>query len=121
MAVGIREMTDLEVAGSSADAIKYFVCLLQSKGIPVATPPGGLAAHVDAMRFIDHVPQCEYTAGALCEAVYIESGARGWSADRCRWTATTKATTCRPTWSWCAWRYHGAFSRCRTSNTSRTA
>jgi len=28
MAVGIREMTDLEVAGSSADAIQYFVCLL---------------------------------------------------------------------------------------------
>jgi tyrosine phenol-lyase len=77
MAVGIREMTELEVAGASADAIKYFVCLLQSKGIPVVTPPGGLAAHVDAMRFVDHVPQCEYTAGALCAAVYIASGARG--------------------------------------------
>jgi tryptophanase len=77
MAVGIREMTELEVAGASADAIKYFVCLLQSKGIPVVTPPGGLAAHVDAMRFIDHVPQSEYPAGALCSAVYIASGIRG--------------------------------------------
>ena len=77
MAVGIREMTDLEVAGSSADAIKYFVSLLQEQGIPVVTPPGGLAAHVDAMRFIDHVPQSEYTAGALCAAVYIAAGIRG--------------------------------------------
>ena len=77
MAVGIREMTELEVAGASADAIKYFVCLLQTKGIPVVTPPGGLACHLDAMRFVDHVPQSEYPAGALAAAVYITSGIRG--------------------------------------------
>ncbi len=77
MAVGLREMTELEVAGASADAIKYFVSLLKEKGVPVVTPAGGLAAHVDAMRFIDHVPQTEYPAGALCAAVYIASGIRG--------------------------------------------
>jgi tryptophanase len=77
MAVGIREMTELEVAGASADAIKYFVNLLVQKGIPVVTPAGGLACHVDAMRFIDHVPQSEYPAGALAAAVYLVSGARG--------------------------------------------
>jgi tryptophanase len=77
MAVGIREMTELEVAGASADAIKYFVGLLKEKGVPVVTPAGGLAAHVDAMRFIDHVPQSEYPAGALAAAVYIASGIRG--------------------------------------------
>ena len=77
MAVGMREMTDLEVAGSSADAIKYFVGLLIEKGVPVVTPPGGLACHVDAMRFIDHVPQSEYPAGALAAAAYIASGTRG--------------------------------------------
>jgi tyrosine phenol-lyase len=77
MAVGLREMTELEVAGASADAIKYFVALLKEKGVPVVTPAGGLAAHVDAMRFIDHVPQTEYPAGALCAAVYIASGIRG--------------------------------------------
>jgi tryptophanase len=77
MAVGMREMTDLEVAGSSADAIKYFVGLLLEKGVPVVTPPGGLACHVDAMRFVDHVPQSEYPAGALAAAAYIASGARG--------------------------------------------
>jgi tryptophanase len=77
MAVGMREMTDPDVAGSSADAIQYFVGLLQQKGIPVVTPAGGLACHVDAMRFIDHVPQSEYPAGALAAAVYIASGIRG--------------------------------------------
>ena len=77
MAVGIREMTDLEVAGSSADAVKYFVGLLLEKGVPVVTPAGGLACHVDAMRFIDHVPQSEYPAGALAAAFFIASGVRG--------------------------------------------
>jgi tryptophanase len=77
MAVGIREMTQLEVAGSSADAIKYFVALLEEKGVPVVTPAGGLACHVDAMRFIPHVPQSEYPAGALAAAVFITSGMRG--------------------------------------------
>src|ERR1017187_5627984 len=43
MAVGIREMTELEVAGASADAIKYFVGLLETKGVPVVTPPRGRA------------------------------------------------------------------------------
>ncbi len=77
MAVGIREMTQLEVAGSSADAIKYFVALLEEKGVPVVTPAGGLACHVDAMRFIPHVPQSEYPAGALAAAVFLTSGIRG--------------------------------------------
>jgi tryptophanase len=77
MAVGIREMVDLDVAGASADAIKYFVALLKEKGVPVVTPAGGLAAHVDAMRFIPHVPQSEYPAGALAAAAFIISGVRG--------------------------------------------
>jgi tyrosine phenol-lyase len=77
MAVGLREMTDVDVAGSSADAIKYFVALLEEKGVPVVTPAGGLAAHVDAMRFVDHLPQSVYPAGALAAAVYIASGIRG--------------------------------------------
>jgi tyrosine phenol-lyase len=77
MAVGIREMTELDVAGSSADMIKYFVALLEQQGVPVVTPAGGLACHVDAMRFIDHVPQSQYPAGALSAAVYLTSGIRG--------------------------------------------
>ncbi|MCC7341307.1 MAG: tryptophanase, partial [Bryobacterales bacterium] len=52
MAVGIREMTELEVAGSSADLIEYFVNRLDQSGVPVVTPPGGLACHVDATRFL---------------------------------------------------------------------
>jgi tryptophanase len=77
MAVGMREMVETEVAGASADQVKFLVALLQSKGIPVVTPAGGLACHVDAKRFIPHVPSLEYPAGALASAAYLISGVRG--------------------------------------------
>lgn len=77
MAVGMREMTELETAGCSADAIKYFIGRMLENDIPVVTPPGGLAAHVDATRFIPHVQQSDYPAGALAAAIYLTSGIRG--------------------------------------------
>ena len=76
MAVGIREMRDKDVAGISVEFIKYFANRLLEKGIPVVTPPGGLACHVDAMRFLPHIPQLEYPAGALAAAIYLVSGIR---------------------------------------------
>ncbi|MFH1219905.1 MAG: tryptophanase [Candidatus Eisenbacteria bacterium] len=76
MAVGMREMCDTNVAGASPEFIEYFVGRLLETGIPVVTPAGGLAAHVDAKRFVPHIPQSEYPAGALAAAVYIASGAR---------------------------------------------
>ncbi len=77
MTVGLREMVDYDVASSSADLIAYFVDAMVKAGIPAVTPPGGLAGHVDGMRFLPHVPQSQYTAGALTSAVYLVSGVRG--------------------------------------------
>ena len=76
MAVGIREMTDPNVAGSAAEFVKYFVERLAETKIPVVTPPGGLACHLDAKLFLPHVPQSQYPAGALAAALYLVSGMR---------------------------------------------
>jgi tryptophanase len=76
MAVGLREMTDLNVAGSAAEFVKYFAYRLISSGVPVVTPPGGLACHLDAKLFLPQLPQSEYPAGALAAAVYLASGVR---------------------------------------------
>ena len=76
MAVGMREMTELDVAGSAAEFVKYFAERLIENKIPVVTPPGGLACHVDASMFLPHLPQSEYPAGALAAAIYITSGVR---------------------------------------------
>jgi tryptophanase len=77
MAVGLREMTEQAVASSGADFIAYFVRRLEEEGVPVVTPAGGLACHLDAMRFLPNVPQPLYPAGALAAAVYLASGVRG--------------------------------------------
>ena len=50
---------------------------LQKKNVPVVTPAGGLGCHLDARRFLDHVPQTRYPAGALGTALFIASGVRG--------------------------------------------
>lgn len=76
MAVGIREMVDPAVAGCAIEQIKYFVARLEETGIPVVTPAGGLACHVDAKKFVSHIPQEQYQAGALTAALYIASGIR---------------------------------------------
>jgi tryptophanase len=76
MAVGLREMTDLDAASSSADFVKYFVERLEANGVPVVTPAGGLACHVDARKFLPHIPSLQYPAGALSAAIYLASGVR---------------------------------------------
>jgi tyrosine phenol-lyase len=77
MGVGIREMVDYDVASSSPDMIAYLVNNMVKRGIPAVTPPGGLAGHVDGTRFLPHVPQSQYIAGALNAAIYLVSGVRG--------------------------------------------
>lgn len=76
MSVGMREMVDPDVAGCSVEQIKYFVNKLVKANIPVVTPPGGLACHLDAMKFLPSIPQSQYPAGALAAALYLSSGIR---------------------------------------------
>ncbi len=76
MAVGIREMVDESLVGSTVEQIRCFVEKLKKEKIPVVTPPGGLGVHLDAMKFLPHVPQNQYPAGALAAALYIVSGIR---------------------------------------------
>jgi tryptophanase len=76
MAVGLREMTDINVAGSAAEFVRYFAERLIEHKVPVVTPPGGLACHVDAKLFLPHLPQSQYPAGALAAGIYLASGVR---------------------------------------------
>lgn len=77
MTVGLEETMDEEMINQGPIFIEYMVNELSRLGIPVITPPGGLGAHLDAMAFLDHVPQEEYRAGSLGAALYIASGVRG--------------------------------------------
>lgn len=75
--VGLDETLDFDMIRQGPEFIAHMVDGLDRRGIPVITPAGGLGAHVDALRFLDHVPQQQYPAGALASALYIASGVRG--------------------------------------------
>ncbi|HZK56908.1 MAG TPA: tryptophanase [Clostridia bacterium] len=77
LTVGLDETMDEEIISQGPQFIAFMVEELIKKGVPVVTPAGGLGCHVDAMQFLDHVPQSEYPAGALAAALYIASGVRG--------------------------------------------
>lgn len=75
--VGLEETMDEDMINQGPLFIEYMVNELDRRGIPVITPAGGLGAHLDAKRFLDHVPQPQYPAAALASALFIASGVRG--------------------------------------------
>ena len=77
MTVGFEESMNMDVISQGPQFIKYCVDKLDSFGIPVITPGGGLGAHLDASEFVKHIPQTEYPAGALVCALYLCGGIRG--------------------------------------------
>jgi tyrosine phenol-lyase len=76
MAVGIKEMANDDVAGTVIDFVQHFVNRCVEENIPVVTPAGGLACHVDAKLFLPHIPSLQYPAGALAAAIFLVSGVR---------------------------------------------
>lgn len=77
LAVGLEETMDEDMISQGPQFTEYMVNKLTEAGIPVVTPAGGLGCHVDAMAFLDHIPQGEYPAGALASAMYLVGGIRG--------------------------------------------
>ncbi|TJX13137.1 tryptophanase [Tissierella creatinini] len=77
LTVGLDETMDENVINQAPQFISYMTEELIKRGVPVVTPAGGLGCHLDAMKFVDHIPQNQYPAGALASALYIASGARG--------------------------------------------
>lgn len=75
--VGLDETMDEDMISQGPQFIAHMVDELDSRGIPVITPAGGLGAHLDAKRFLPHVAQQHYPAGALAAALYVASGVRG--------------------------------------------
>ncbi|SHH40368.1 tryptophanase [Sporanaerobacter acetigenes] len=77
LTIGLEETMDENIINQGPQFISFMVNELDKKGVPVVTPAGGLGCHINAMEFVDHIPQQEYPAGALAVALYIASGVRG--------------------------------------------
>jgi len=77
MAVGLEETLDESIISQGPQFIEYMVNELVKRGVPVITPPGGLGCHLDALRFLPHIPQTQYPAGCLAAALFVAGGIRG--------------------------------------------
>jgi len=77
MTVGLDELLEEDNICQGPQFIEHMVAELEQRGVPVITPAGGLGCHLNALAFLDHVPQDQYPAGALATALYIASGVRG--------------------------------------------
>jgi tryptophanase len=75
--VGLMETLDIDIISQTPIFVEALGQELMAKGVPVVTPFGGLGCHLDAMKFVSHIPQEEYPAGALGSAVYLAGGIRG--------------------------------------------
>lgn len=75
--VGLDETMDEDMINQGPQFIEFMVNELDRRNIPVITPAGGLGAHLDALRFLDHIPQQQYPAAALASALFLASGVRG--------------------------------------------
>ena len=77
MIIGFDETMDLDVISQGPLFIKRCVDSLDEYGIPMVTPAGGLGAHINAKKFVSHIPSEQYPAGSLVAALYLCGGIRG--------------------------------------------
>ena len=77
MIVGFEETMDLDIISQGPQFINHCVTALDSLGVPMITPGGGLGAHIDARQVVSHIPSEEYPAGSLVAALYLCGGIRG--------------------------------------------
>ncbi|MEB1806026.1 MAG: hypothetical protein LPK26_01785 [Bacillaceae bacterium] len=84
LTIGLEETMDENMINQGPQFIAYMTDELVKKGVPVVTPAGGLGCHLNAMEFLDHLPQTKYPAGALAAALYLVSGVRGMEEEHYR-------------------------------------
>lgn len=77
LAQGLYESLDMEYINQGPEFIGYLAKELDSYGVPMILPAGGLGCHLNAGEFCPDLPHNQYPAAAVGAALYIASGIRG--------------------------------------------
>ncbi len=77
IALGLYEALDEGYLNYRVRTIEYLGEKLKAGGVPIVEPTGGHALYIDAREFLPHIPQLQYPAWSLCNALYLLGGVRG--------------------------------------------
>jgi tryptophanase len=76
IALGLYEALDEDYLRYRIRSITYLTEKLAEAGVPVVQPPGGHAVYIDGRALLAHIPDGQYPAWSLANALYLAGGVR---------------------------------------------
>ena len=77
IAVGLYEALDEDYLRYRTRSVEYLADKITGAGVPIVQPPGGHALYIDARTMLSHIPDMQYPAWSLANALYLLGGIRG--------------------------------------------
>lgn len=77
VAQGLYEALDEDYLRYRIRSIEYLAEKITSGGVPIVQPPGGHAVYLDGRSMLSHIPDDQYPAWSLNNALFLVGGVRG--------------------------------------------